>query len=161
MCLSVRPSVRASVGLIHAVYFLYFSSIYFYPFLPYFLVVTEQYLMTLHKDVENFPFLSNDHRIACKKAKGVSRTIQQKQLTFHDFESVAVRNELSRKVVSASIRKVNYRIYLVKNKKKLLTNFTSKRLFSPEFRTKKYFFSFPLHLLKVVKDYTDRRHKCA
>ena len=108
-------------------------------------------MITTFDNVDTFPNLIEQETVACKKAKGVNRVTQQQELTYHDFENVAVHNHPSRKVIVATIKKVNFKLYLVRSKKRLLTNFTSKRLFSPKFRRSKHFFSFPLHLLKIVE----------
>ena len=91
--------------------------------------------------------------VAVKKAKGVNSVSKRNELTFFDFVDVAENNNItSRQVVVASLRKVRFRIYLIKSKKRLLTNLSTKRLYSPRYRTKNHFFSWPLHLLKVIQE---------
>ena len=113
----------------------------------------EQYLITTFESMDRFPDLDDKENIDVKKAKGVNSAVKKSQLTFYDFEDSAVNNNsVSRKVFVASLRKVSFRVYLIRNRKRLLSNLCTKRLFSPKYRTKNHFFSWPLHLLKVIKE---------
>ena len=80
-----------------------------------------------------------------KKAKGISRAVQKRHLNFFDFHETVVENKLSKKVIVSSLKRKTFKIYLIQNRKKLLSRFSSKRLFSNKFRTQNSFFSFPLN----------------
>ena len=105
-----------------------------------------QYFIGLHPHDATFPFslkpLQPGSEI--KKAKGVKKFMIQSELTRKDYSDV-IKGHKSRSVDLFSLKRKNFRIFLVRNRKRLLTRFNCKRLFINSLASQNYYFSLPLH----------------
>ena len=110
----------------------------------------KQYCITKHPDLSTFPYASNQAAIPLQlKSKGIARSSQMKHLTFFEFHETIVNNKPTEVVSIPALKRLDFRIYLIKTKKKLISKINSKRCFSSLYRKKKHFFSFPLHYKRL------------
>ena len=113
----------------------------------------KQYCLTRHPDLSTFPFASNLPAIPLQlKSKGIARSSQMKHLTFYEFHQTIVNNKATEIVSIPALKRLDFKIYLIRTKKKLISKINSKRCFSSLYRKKKHFYSFPLHYkrLKII-----------
>ena len=130
-----------------------YLSLSFFLFLSFslFLFLFQQHIITCHQ-TENLglPYSrDNQGEILTKKIKGVKRNAH-KDITYADFVSVSRYNQPARKILLYHIRKFKFKIFVIRNKKTILSRFSTKRLFSNIYRRKDAFFSFPLHWKSVI-----------
>ena len=132
-----------------------YLSLSFFLFLSFslslFLFLSQQHIITCHQ-TENLglPYSrDNQGEILTKKIKGVKRNAH-KDITYADFVSVSRYNQPARKILLYHIRKFKFKIFLIRNKKTILSRFSTKRLFSDIYRRNDAFFSFPLHWKSVI-----------
>ena len=104
----------------------------------------KQHLVTMFPTTARFPTRRGNPVILTKKIKGVPRS-RHNQVSIADFTNVAILNKPPRVLITASFKKTCFQIYLVKTRRKLLSRFSVKRLYSERYRTKYSFFSFPLN----------------
>ena len=104
----------------------------------------KQHLVTTFPITARFPKIRGDPVILTKKIKGIPRS-RHGEISIADFTNVAVSNRPPRVLITASLKKISFRIYLIKTRKKLLSRFSVKRLYSERYRTKTSFYSFPLN----------------
>ena len=110
----------------------------------------KQYVVNKHSDLSSFPFkTSNDPLPLQMKSKGVARSSQMKHLTFFDFFNTIVNDQPSRIVPIPALKRLDFQIYLIRTKKKLISKLNSKRAFTSLYRRKRHFFSFPLHYKRL------------
>ena len=101
--------------------------------------------MTYYDPEGTYPFASfSNDLILTKKVKGIPRS-RHDQVTLLDFRDVSVHNRPSRVVLTASLKKTSFQIFLLRSKKRLLSRFSVKRLYDDRFRRKHSYFSFPLN----------------
>lgn len=106
------------------------------------------------QNLAHFPILTeNESNILTCRAKGVPQRIKEKEISLEYFQDVVMKNQSTRKATVYSMRKKDFKISIVKSSKKLLSNFTSKRLYNSTYRCPRSWFSFPLHFkdLKLVE----------
>ena len=106
------------------------------------------------ENLAHFPILTeNKSNILTCRAKGVPQRIKEREISLEYFQDVVMRNQSTRKATVYSMQKQNYRVSIIKSSKKILSNFTSKRLYNSNFRCSRSFLSFPLHFkeLKLVE----------
>ena len=104
----------------------------------------QQHLVTMFPASSKFPDGSSIPIILTKKIKGIPRT-RHGEVTISDFTDVTVHNRASRTLTAMSLRKFNFRIYLIQTKKKMLSRFSVKRLYCDQYRTRTSHYSFPLN----------------
>ena len=103
----------------------------------------KQYILTTHEEF-NFPLFSNDSPILGRKIKGTPKS-QQKQISVEDFISIVIDEKPSKIVICGAFKRISFKIFLVRNKRKALSRFSSKRYFSDYYKTKNSYYSFPLN----------------
>ena len=108
-----------------------------------------QYIVTKHENVSAFPELKSGSIELSKRAKGISRSYRNKYISFQTFYDIVVKDLPSTKINIASLKRYEFKIFLVKTKKNMLSKFNSKRFFSNRYKTKRGYFSFPLHFSKL------------
>ena len=144
---SVSPSVRPSI-------------FWGFPLLPtspvlipsyiqpcYFCILLyQQYIITEFHIDATFPLTPfSESAVIFKKIKGVPRS-RQHLCNFLDFENVTVYNKPTKSVITASLKKKTFQIFFIKGKKRTISNFSTKRLYSEKYKIfKKSYFSFPLN----------------
>ena len=104
----------------------------------------KQHLVTTFPNTAYFPTNRGNPVVLTKKIKGVPRS-RHNEVTIADFTDVAVSNKPPRVLITASLKKISFRIYLIKTRRKLLSRFSVKRLYSERYRTRNSFYSFPLN----------------
>ena len=110
----------------------------------------KQYVIDRHSDLSEFPYSTNQPPLPLQlKSKGIARSSQMKHLTFFDFKRTIVDNEPTGIVSIPALKRLDFRIYLIRTKKKLISKLNSKRCFSSLYRKKRHFFSFPLHYKRL------------
>ena len=112
----------------------------------------QQHIVTYYDPEGTYPFASfSNDLILTKKVKGIPRS-RHDQVTLLDFRDVSVHNRPSRVVLTASLKKTSFQIFLLRSKKRLLSRFSVKRLYDDRFRRKHSYFSFPLNWKgKIIK----------
>ena len=105
---------------------------------------SKQYMITRNTKSAMFPNKNKDSEIVTRKIKGLPRS-KHHTVSFIDFSEIAIENKPARKVITARLKRTQFRIYLVKSRKKLLSRFSVKRLFSDRYKTDSSYFSFPLN----------------
>ena len=129
-------------------------TVFFHFFLSYFSphTLNRQYMITTmpEENIANFPILmeSKSNILTCR-AKGVPQRIKEQEISLEYFQDVVMRNQSTRKATVYSMRKRDFKISIVKSSKKLLSNFTSKRLYNSSYRCPHSFLSFPLHFKEL------------
>lgn len=106
------------------------------------------------ENLTHFPILTEkESNILTCRAKGVPQRIKEREISLEYFQDVVMRNQSTKKASVYSMRKHNFRVSIIKSSRKILSNFTSKRLYNSNFRCSRSFFSFPLHFkeLKLVE----------
>ena len=114
----------------------------------------KQYVINKHSDLSTFPYMSTEPPVPLQiKSKGIARGSQMKHLSFYDFYKTVVDNQTSGIVSIPSLKRLDFKIYLIRTKKKLISKLNSKRCFSSLYRKDRHFFSFPLHYkrLQIIK----------
>ena len=109
----------------------------------------QQYIITRAMPDVKLPNQNKDSEVMTKKVKGLPRS-RHSNVSFLDFSNITIENKPTRSVVTASLKKTKFRIYLIKSRKKLLSRFSTKRLFSEKYKTNNSFFSFPLNWKGVL-----------
>ena len=106
----------------------------------------QQYVITEFLIDAAFPLTPfSESAVIFKKIKGVPRS-RQNLCSFLDFENVTVYNKPTKSVMTASLKKKTFQIFLIKGKKRMLSNFSTKRLYNEKYKIlKKSYFSFPLN----------------
>ena len=84
------------------------------------------------------------------KAKGIKRNMQKKCVGYQDFVHATKNGGVSKSIMQYSLKRTHNAIYLVGSKKRVLSCFTTKRLFSKKFFRKDCAFGFPLHLKSSI-----------
>ena len=110
------------------------------------------------KDELNNTFMNSFHSSSCKqylivnnekktemiKAKGIKRNLQRKCVSKDDF--VRSTHQTAKSINQYSLKRLKGAIYLVKQKKRVLSCFTTKRLFFKKAFQNDRAFGFPIHL---------------
>ena len=110
----------------------------------------KQYVINKHSDLSTFPFTSTKPPLPLQvKSKGIARSSQMKHLSFYEFYQTIVENKPTDIVSIPALKRLDFRIYLIRTKKKLISRLNSKRCFSSLYRKKRHFFSFPLHYKRL------------
>lgn len=105
----------------------------------------QQYVITEFRVDASFPFTSfSENSVIFKKIKGVPKS-RQGLCHYSDFENVTVKKLPTKTVLTASLKKKTFQIFLVKGKKRMISNFSTKRLYNEKFRLRKSYYSFPLN----------------
>ena len=88
-----------------------------------------------------------------KKAKGVPKSLRTTDLSKDDYVEV-LSGKKSRTVNYYCLKRKNFKIYLIKSKKRLLTKFNCKRFFIDNSATFMSQHSFPLHFKRFYNSVT-------
>ena len=84
-----------------------------------------------------------------KRGKGTKKNILKYKCFVLDFIKITKLDEESRSIDQYSIKRKNFRLYIMKSRKRLLANNTCKRLVFLQSRNKFSHFSFPLHAKRI------------
>ena len=97
----------------------------------------KQYLISTHEDTTQ-----------TVKAKGTKRNLIKKNIKEKDFINVTIKNQPSKTLKQHFIKRCGTSLFVYSQNKRVLSCFTSKRLFIKKYFTDSDAFSFPLHLKK-------------
>ena len=102
-----------------------------------------------------FPPSDPVNRFSCtrnfvRKSKGVRRAVLQREASLKDFVEATKTEQLPRSVGEYSIRRKNFRLFLISQRKRLLSRCLIKRLTYPSMRRPEYHFTLPLHCKRLV-----------
>ena len=106
-------------------------------------------MIAKHRDVSTFPKLKDDSVVVTKRAKGISRLYRDKHISLQTFYEIVVQDKPVQRINIASLKRYEFKIFLVTSKKRMLSKFCAKRFFSNRYKTKRSHFSFPLHYAKL------------
>ena len=84
------------------------------------------------------------------KAKGIKRNMQKKCVNYQDFVHATKKGGVSKSVTQYSLKRTHNAIYLVGARKRILSCFTTKRLFLKKQFRKDCAFGFPLHFKSYI-----------
>ena len=96
-------------------------------------------------DVSQFPEKKAGSLELSKRSKGIKRSYANKHLKLFDFQTTVVNKNPARKIDISSLKRHQFKIYLITTRKKILSRFNTKRYFSENYKTKRSYFSFPLN----------------
>ena len=115
----------------------------------------KQYIVQTHSSDLEYPILSPLSSTLAKKCKGLPRS-RHPDVSYSDFSNIAIRNKPARKytVNTASLKRQNYNIFLLKGTKKKLSKYSVKRLYSERYKRNLSFFSFPLNWRQIIQHWS-------
>lgn len=80
------------------------------------------------------------------KVKGTKRNLVREHVSSKDFINTVIKGEASRKLSQHHIKRLKGKIYIHSQEKRILSCFTSKRIFSKDYFTQSSALGWPLHL---------------
>lgn len=100
---------------------------------------------------KQYTVVNKTNKAEILKAKGIKRSLTKKTITPSHFFKATIGDQVSHSVKQFSLKRAKNTIFLVQSKRRILSCFTVKRLFSKKTFQADCAFGYPLHLKKYLE----------